>query len=546
MCRFFKVLTYRDLKLSYCNHIALFETPLSGELALSTSITSTGVVFKPVKNLKFLLSPVSIVLSQDLLRTISSGLEQIEETRSSSNSSPSQYMMPRLSVLAGFQELKLQLHLESFRLAVTNGNPSTGDIKTDTSSIQLQRAAFGEILSDVLSYLACFPPPYSASAPSEAKTIALGRMNAIGLTSDEAERCMVFAIEHFIQKLDAMGLDSALSQNKNVVNIVGLSQGRVMAKLQSRKVGEIESFLDHLIKMTVDETHAYRWKLESDDIPELTKALLLDIPSSIQLDAERYFYDWKITGHVKSFDLRNGGGRQLSSLSCAVPGKDGNTQKVGLLFTVIQKDEKFALGKGGLSLNSLSNRAEIYSLDKAPEIAIQASVGSFQVQFSDLDWTSAAETLSVLTDGFAEFRNEEDHKVENREVFFTHTSVAASVDVSSCQVLLCTDDFHPFSKAVFDNLSADIVSNAKLLRENKNMQILAKGDSIMLYDLTPEGQTYEEVLVPLKCRESSEACFELRMIISSDARLCPSELLVVCTSVRTLLLRRFLNELVSY
>jgi hypothetical protein len=548
-----QVLVFQDLKVSDCNEVALFEIPLNGEFRFSSTTRTHSYCARPEKNVMILVSPISIVLSQDLIQTISLGLDPFREASlidPSENNFHHGCPIPRLSVFAGLRKLKVQLHLQSFRVAIDCEDFSSFDGVSNAAE-QVQRAALGEILSDLLSYLACFPPPYSRAATLEAKSIACGRMSAIGLSTDEAESCMRFAIEHFIQQLDS---HSSLARNKKVVNIVGLSPGRFDSKTHTGKIGEIESRLDHLIKTTVDETYAHQWKPKLDDMLELTEALILDIPSSIQLDVERFFYDWKVTGQVKSCNLRNGGGRQLLSLSSASAQKKEDVDvspsgvtdpQVGLVFTVLQNDERFELGEGGLSFKALSDHVEI-GLDRESEMLIQASIGSFQLQFSDIDWTNAAETVSVLTDSFCAYGNEKSNSEDTKREVSSDISFTASLDVKDCQILLCTDEFQPFSKAILNDLSVDIVSNSTLREEKKSMQVIARGNAIRLFDLSPEGQAFEEVLIPQKHPKSTDACFEVRMILSSEPHHFPSELLVVFTNVRLLFLMRFLNELVSF
>lgn len=526
--------------------MTLFEAPLYGELLLSR--TNNSCWAKSDESLMIMLSPMSILLSQHLMQTASS-LVRIFQTEKSMNTNDDEFVsgyVPRLSVCAGIIEMRVKLQLQSLRISIESENACSFD-DVNNAHRQIQRAALGEILSDCLSIFACFPPPFSQTATNEAKIIALDRMSSMGLSTREAAQCMSFVVETFVEKLDVEEVSSTVLRKNKASKAM-----RFESKDQTIEIGESESILDDLIESTVQEAIDFASNLMPRNINEWKKALIIDISSGLQFDAERYFYDWKIIGNLKSLSLKNGGGRQLILLCPEdasdediniVPDTSIDDHHLGLQFTVSQNDEGFTLGEGGFSFEALSHDVNTKPI-MGQEMSMQASIGSLKIQFSDCDWTNAIETISVFKDRFSSSGDEIDQSAE-KEKALPIASISTSFDISNFQFLLCTDEFQPFSKAVINNLSTDIVSSHLLLEENKKMQIVARGHAVYLFDLSPEGQIFDEVLIPLKNTNSPDASFEVRMIQSNDQYQYPSELLIVFTNVRVFFLRRFLTEMVS-
>jgi hypothetical protein len=119
-------------------------------------------------------------------------------------------------------------------------------------------------------------------------------------------------------------------------------------------------------------------------------------------------------------------------------------------------------------------------------------------------------------------------------------ALSASIDIGEFNLLLCTDDFYPFTKILLTDLSADLSSSSLLMTEMKMMQVVARCNNIYLYDLSPEGQLYDKII-----ESKEESSVEIRMSVSNDDVHHPSEILVVIRGIAFFFVRRYINELVS-
>ena len=542
------LLTCADFDMVFGNE-PLFEVALNTEVLYSKS-TDIYPLERPRQRLVVLLSPMSVVLTQKLAHNISSTWKAFQDVGlvKSSHTEAKEFGRPRLKVCAKFRKLHVQAIFSSLRVAIASESPSLSGLR-DADHRDVYRLAMSEILLDTLSLLICFPPPFLSTSAESAKNIALGRLSAMALSNEEAQKCLSFAINRLIQRLEVLLTSASLAKNKSVLDAAGLSPRNL--DLKNRKLREGDELTDRLLKLVVEDTIVYTSNIQLECRADWSKALIFECPDGFQIGFERFFYDWVITGKVKACNLRNGSGRKLVTVSGKTSEVElGNSDPVssiltpndhdeGLLLTFIQKDLECEVGEGNKTFYELSSDATVEF--REDEKKVQAYFGVLQIHFSDIDFTDALESFSNL---FQFFESEMNTGIETEATRNPTDSASASLDFTYCEILLCTDDFQPFTKVAFDGLSVDAVSNQALIKMNQKVQLVAQSDALRLFDLSPEGQIFEQVITPKQKLDNQDACFFMRMTISSNTYHCPSELFVVLTGIRFFLLRRYLNELV--
>ena len=536
------------------NDLGLFERPLKGEIVYS-KCNDVYTCNSPRQSLILLVSPISSVLNQYLVQVISSACSSFRNAGlcGRSNGDVHGRTVPRLSTCAKVRTVKIQLLLQSLLVAIES-EPSSFD-GLEGASKRLWRVALEETLSDLLSLLVCFPPPFLSEAADEAKKIAIGRISAMGLSYEEARCCVRFAVDKYILRLGAMeaGARTRSESGTSVLGTVGLSPRYVDSEVDLDENEESDKVVDRLIQRAVEDTVSFALNLkpvESRQV-EWSKALIFDLPTGIRLDAESFFYDWTVTGKVESCFLRNGGGRNLISMVAANPdrandGADGAPAVSGFLFTFTQKDVGEELGQGGLPLSSLCDDVQIHQsmINRKLEREVQASLGAFKMQFSDKDCSNAVEAVDLLFVETCCFESDADMSKESSCKESIFDGLSASLDLIRAEILLCTDNFQPFTKVVFEDMSVDIVSSSALKEQEKAMLVSARSEVARVFDLSPEGQIFEEMLSSETHSQRTEPSFQMTMTLSNNKNQFPSELLIVLKGVRLLFLRRYLNELV--
>jgi len=528
----------------------MLDAPLKGEVLFSRNYGSFGPE-RSSQYLTVLSSPVELNLSERLVENMASAFSELKRkvlATPEAGRNPRRSML-RLAVCAKLRRFKLKFQIRSLRVALGQGSsPLDG---AGGSLIEIRKIALREILVDLLSLLVCFPPPFSSTAALEAMNIARGRISSIGVSSDCVEKCLVFVVDRFIHSIGAM--EAAARSSKEISSSVGLCPGIYFSKDEGAKSKESDKIMDCLIKNTVFEAVEYSLNLEPMGSIEWSNSLILDLPVGLVVDAEKFSYDWNLSGRIDSFSIRNGGGRNLLSISTsAAPVLQNATSQSGLLFAINEHEAGYELGGGGLNMPDLSRDSLIQDhLDRRGYCirlvrSVQATVGFFDLHFSDLDFTNAIEALSMLSHSIgAEDESNSGSPAYAYDEESILESISASVDFEKVQVLLCTDGFQPFAKARLHDLSLDIVSSDAIRDEMKKLQVIARSDVIFLYDLSPEGQIFEKVIESDSATSNSDCAFEMRMTISNDTIQIPSELLILLTGVRVVFLRRFLTELVS-
>jgi hypothetical protein len=203
------------------------------------------------------------------------------------------------------------------------------------------------------------------------------------------------------------------------------------------------------------------------------------------------------------------------------------------------------LGTNGVGFLDLSDDDYIHHhvLTREPHseslTTISASIGVFGIHFSEFCYSTLFDQWTSLIHDLTEEADNQMHTT-GTSVERCTSAISTSIDIGEFTVLLCTDDFYPFTKIVLTDMSADLSTSSIVRSEMKRMQVVARCNHIYLYDLSPEGQLYSNII-----DSKPESSLEFRMSVSNDTIHHPSEILVVMSGVTIFLVRRYVNELVS-
>lgn len=533
--------------------LTLTKDPVDINIALNSCTKSC----KP-SSVTILVSPISILLSPRLAEI----LGQIYSTyqinhRQKQERSLSSTPVLRLAVCSNQVKMKAQIHIKSFTLKVLKEDPIfeyQGDIP-----VRMQKIALAEIFIDLLSTLVCFQSPYKNTASIEALQIARDRIHAVGVPSKSIKDSLDFITSSMVERLAEM---EARGRTKEITESIGLSPLHYNFSDEEIKNHDgIYSSVDELIKCTAFDAVEYIQTISPVEKEQWSSSIILDITSGVTLDLDSYSYDNVVSGCVSSISLRNGGGRNLFSLG-GNPflsqnddnyGLEGCHSSTGLLFEATQCKSGSKVGQGGLKFSDVASdkRIQLYFCDSTSMQTfsryVKLSMGSALLNFNDLDFSTILENIEQISQSFHSWQKYDDFPffMEAESAEADKGSLAISMDFDHFTLCLNTDEFQPFFKICLQKLSIDTISNTELRNQLKMMELIATSRNILVYDLTPEGQIYDTVIVPQQNPKDIDNLFELRMTFSGDSRQVPSELLLVCRGIRLVFLRRFLNEIVS-
>lgn len=122
--------------------------------------------------------------------------------------------------------------------------------------------------------------------------------------------------------------------------------------------------------------------------------------------------------------------------------------------------------------------------------------------------------------------------------------------MSSCDIVCCKNNFQPFTKLSLRHISLDVSSSVVQFDEGKSYLFDVGCRSVDVFDLTVFGTTYYQVISEkkktLSNKEGLNDSFHLKLAISSDRTVSPTELLVVFVESKVFFLRRYLYELLQF
>lgn len=443
----------------------------------------------------------------------------------------------RLAVLVHSKKEKIQIRTKSLVIALEQEDSEPSDPEEATA--YLRGVAMEEALEELLSFLICFPYPFLCNATRESLAITRGRLRAMGFSEDQARKCESFILDRFRHRFSIFEATTRCSKDSSR----NFHFSHHVHQQTHDMFGE-DKVVDSLIKSTVADAIEYISGFELRNRLEWFNILILDLPSGFTLDIDVLAYDWRLCGKTNELLLRNGAGRKLVALSCGCH-ELGPQFSEGLLLNFNRQISDVQLGTNGVGFIDLSDDDYVHHhvLTREPHLeyltTISASVGVFDIHFSDFHYSTLFDQWTSLIHDLIEKTDNQMHTA-GTSVERCASAISTSIDIGEMTLLLCTDDFYPFTKIVLTDASADLSRTSILRSEMKRMQVVARCNNIYMYDLSPEGQLYNNII-----DSTPESSLEFRMSVSNDTIHHPSEILVVISGVSVFFVRRYINELVS-
>lgn len=513
----------------------IFQQAVDGNLFFARDCLESFPSEQPREAITVLLSPINMCVTRHVLKKISTLFTTYNDRNN--DRGEIREIKARLAVLVHSKMKKVQIHIQSLLIALEQEDNDSSDRQEATT--HLRGVAIEEALEELLSFLICFPYPFLCDATKESMDITRGRLYAMGFSDDQARKCQCFLLDRFRHKFSVIEATSRCSKD---VSSTFTSSHHVHHRKRVN-CGE-DKVIERLIKSTVSDTIEYISGFDLGNRLEWFNSLILDLPSGFFLDIDILAYDWRLSSKTKELILRNGAGRQFVSLSCGCP-EDGSRYVEGLLFNFSRQISDIELGTNGMGFVDLSDDDYIdrYVLMRESHLELltflHSSIGIFDIHFSDFHYSNAFDQFSSLIN---ELNPHADHKMHATLTCKerSKSTISSSIDIGQFKVLLCTDDFYPFTRMLLTDLSADLSSGPFLISETKKLQVVARCNNISLYDFSPEGQLYQNII-----ESNRESSLEIRMSVSNDTIHHPSEVLVVICGIKFFFVRRYINELVS-
>lgn len=555
-------------------------------------------------HISLITSHLNIIFTKFLIEHIPTLFESITSFAQRFEKNPSngkradnkEFCPPRLADIADLTIMKVRLSVPSARISLEAEGDGLDLLKSD--STKWQDSLVNEILYDFLSHIACFALDLT---PTEVKSctaeIAIGRMCALGFSKNEAMTCVETSLQLFSEEMNILQRRTHLAElnqennfpvEKELIQENISKQGGTSSRLSSYPLAASDlpkksksgdetvpdsddpvQKVERVISFTVQKTTLYMSQKVGSRLRYLPwkEALILDLSSGFTFLFDQLTYDYKLCGKCESLMIRNGAGVNLLEViysdthdnnSSLLQDNDiislGNISRMGLFFSTIKKDYDEDFGNGGESLFKVAED-DIYEigLKRRCRVETNFSTGSFKLFFAAKDATSAYIALARLLDSFNLDRNPNGGNAK-KTTYKCCPVISRSIigNITVCSIMLCSDELQPFTRLVFDDLVIDITKSIFL--PEKQWLITAASRSILLFDLSPEGQFHHQVLGPVSADQPTtkssfgkeDASFHMTLSLSSDSRMYPSELIIELSSLRFYLLRRYINELLQY
>ena len=284
--------------------------------------------------------------------------------------------------------------------------------------------------------------------------------------------------------------------------------------------------------------------------------LAFDMPLGLRLSMVKLFYDTHLTFIITSLVMANSAGIELLTLVPHFSDSDESLEEDqeappghGICFSRFDLDKDYDFGKGGLAMSVLAS-------DKGADtdLNFRERARSDDIDIGEIEVLFSANIYETIIDDISRFgkrkaKNDAGNKEESQSSLREKRPDVESSSVivaSSFSMLFTSDQLVPFSRLTLENLS---YRNKKALESLPTSDIptwIVLAESMVLQNLTPEGQFYPDVLALLSTSESTGFPFQLRYFKSPDPWEFSNRLQVEFTGFRLYLFRQFLYEVIHY
>lgn len=295
-------------------------------------------------------------------------------------------------------------------------------------------------------------------------------------------------------------------------------------------------------------------KIYNDSLAHIDEGDLYLILCSlgVRFYLEELVYDWRVSISISPLHLRNANGVCLLQImkSSEMTNEESQLQndESAMSINVMKNEAGCVYGEGGLPLSIYADDLQLESsvANTTYENHAFFSIGLCECLCLDEE---ILKVINVISDIFTdESKNHIEDKSTTSKALLTATTICG--EISKLNVLFCTNKYKPFMEITLGLVTIDILSNPELYEEGKAFLITADSKITNIVDLSYEGKIYDQVMIDkdIDSKNDPNPCqsFGLKLALPSDARKFPSELLITFDSMRLVILRRFVNDLLQY
>lgn len=360
-------------------------------------------------------------------------------------------------------------------------------------------------------------------ATDAALNIALNRMRGLDLADYQAN----IILEKLTHEAERLTINNEIESDSSKRNTI------------------IDSVIDDLLS----ETSLF--------VPVTRSTYTISLSFGFRIYVDKKTYDWRLSLSLSSLVLRSRAG--VSILRVA-PNKNifesANldddeehdatiTNDDAVSANIVWKELNLPFGEGGSPMSVCAEDRFMKSTsEESKELLIYFSIGTMELLFVEDEILSAMTFVSGFNDKVCSDSNN-----DGGDSLEAPITTSISGNISECNILCCAKNYEPFTKLFFQRVAVDVSSNPSLFDDGKFLLFSTCSKTVQIFDLTVDGQVYDQVVIGtgggIQDADRSDP-FSLKLAISSDQKVSPTELLIVFAKSKLFILRRFLNELLQF
>ena len=496
--------------------LQLLENPQDIEMLLSLP-KSCDASDNSVQNLTLLLSPLKLLVSKNRLQKLNSLVAHIKSSlylRQNHNEKAFvvEVNETRITELAKVTQQQIKMICSSVEVKICDDKIESSDHKW---AVILKSIFRSLLLLD--TSLSPQNDANDSNTMNSAIKVAMNRMRGLGFPHIKAEALLDMLSCEF-NRLRNGKVDSTPNFKKSAIS-------------NNNLYDNVQKAIDNIMPIIEGDS-----SLKFNGVSNVC----LVVRFGIEMKLWKLTYDWRVTISLPVLQVCNGMGVCHFSIEKSAEiveevAHDFEFKESAVSIVVIRKDSE-GFGKGGsplhLHANDLSIVAAKESLSNETEII--SSIGLVEMLFLD-DEMLRAINLFVTNE----------HMVKKSNCKKPIVPITIQGNISKCDVMFCTNKYEPFVNIVLECIVVDAASNPTLFEEGQSFSLSATSKRANMFDLSSHGQGYDHVISGDE-NEDTPIPFRLQLAKSCDESILPTELLVVFSNTKVIILRRFINEMLQY
>ena len=498
------------------------------------------------------ISPVTILISkqrvrnlQRLVRIINSSLINYGSYKHTSLGDVS--TGPRISEFADVSKSKIRLACSSVELLFCEEANNVNDSKYNADwKVPLQN-----IMKTFLCKKILLSQPTKSKiceAQNAAFKIAFSRIQGLGFSKDKAQVILEMVNNEFTRLKKDEDVDSSSFMKS-------LRSPGTKGYLQSIERNVlINNAIDYVMRCLSEDC---RYTLDNK------QSVLLSLSCGLRVYLDKLLYDWRLSLSLSTLMIRSSTGLGLVTVIQSNDAfdsemtEDGDSQDESLddkqsaiSMNMMMKGINYDFGEGGSPLSIYADDWLIKSISENEKYENQIffSVGIIDILFVEKEISEVISVMEIITTRSEENFGNYGDTDQDLQGQLVPTKIIGSI--FNCDVIFYSNEDEPFTKISLHRITTDLASNSLLFDDGKSALFTASSKSIDVFDLSFHGQGYDQVItgggVCLKKNEDAKDPFCLKLAISRDKKILPTELLIVICESKVFVLRRFVYELLQY